>query len=122
MELCAKCGNPHGIGDWPLCPHGRPYGSIGRAAHPSERTVVFRHPQTGKISYPPRNDMPMDPKLQAWGYERHELPTLRDRERFEREQNVQCEANWFDAGSGHADHMPETPKIDMTGLEFGKLD
>jgi len=122
MDICEKCGNPFPMGGWFQCPdHGRPHGGFALAAHPSERTVVFRHPKTGHIDYPMRNDQPMREDLKRWGYERYELPTLKERERFEKKQGVVCEDNWFDKGTGNADKLPESKPIDMTGLEFKPL-
>lgn len=123
METCDRCGNPFPMGGWPFCPdHERPHGAIGRPAHVRERAVVYYNAATGKVAYPPRNDQPMPAMYAANGYERRELPTLRDIHKLEREQGVRSETAWFDHGTGNADKLAEPPKIDMTGLEFGNKD
>lgn len=121
-DICPSCGNRFEIGDWWVCPHGRPYGRQGGVVHPKERAVVYRNPATGKVAYPPRNDQPMPDFYASAGYERVELPTLRSVEQFEKAHNVRSEAAWHDSGSGSADHMPESKPIDLTGLSFGVRD
>lgn len=125
---CDSCGKALRIGEWPYCSgngiHGRPHGRQGGVVHPRERAVVYRHPQTGKIAYPPRNDSPMPANLQSWGYERIELPTLHAVETLEKEANVRSEIAWYDQGTarGHDDHAPQDKPIDLTGLEFGAIE
>ena len=81
-------------------------GSFSRApafalpAHPSERAVVWKHPRTGEGRYPPQNNVDLPQRYKEQGFERHELPTLRDLERHEREHKVRSEAAWMDRGSG----------------------
>lgn len=70
------------------------------AFHKTETTVVWRNPQTGKIEYPGRNDIPVPPRLAAMGFERHELRSLKEVERFEKHNGVRNERAWFDKGSG----------------------
>lgn len=72
------------------------------AAHAKERAVVWRHPQTGEVAYPGRNDIPMPVHYQARGFERHELPTLRDLDRFQSRQGVVNEKAHYDS-NGKAD-------------------
>lgn len=119
---CPDCGQSYRQGQWPWCngsgDHGRPYGRQGGSAHPSERSVVYRNPRTGQVAYPPRNDQPMPQVYAQAGYERHEMPSLRDIERLEKQDNVRSEVAWFDRGSGHADYEPDQKPIDLTGLEF----
>ena len=85
---------------------------------------MYRHPESGKISYTARNDTPMPANLQSWGYERVELPTLHALESFEKEAGVRSEIAWYDSGTarGHDDHAPQNQDIDMTGLEFGAIE
>lgn len=121
-DLCERCGKPYQIGDWPFCGpsgHGRPHGRQGGVAHTSERAVVWRHPGTGTIAYPPTNNEAMPDYYRNWGYERHELPTLRSIENFEKEQNVRSEVAWHDKGTGSADYVPDHKPIDLTGISIG---
>jgi len=122
---CPECGKEIRIGQWPFCgsygEHSRPYGRQGGTVHPSERAVVYRHPLTGKVVYPPRNDQPMQPVYANAGYERVELPSLRDVERLEKQDNVRSDIAWFDKGTGNADKLQDVKPIDLTGLEFGTL-
>jgi len=89
------------------------------AAHPRERVVLWRHPKTGQVAYPGRNDAPMPERYRRLGYERVELTTLRSVERFERESaalgyGVRSEIAWFDRGTGRGfdDRMPDLPPSD----------
>lgn len=125
--ICQECGREYRIGEWPWCggsgQHGRPHGKQGGVVHPQERSVVYRHPGTGKVAYAPRNDVPMPDRYRRWGYVREELPTLRDVERFEKQENVRSEVAWMDSGTGrgHDDHSENEKPIDLTGLEFTPL-
>lgn len=122
---CTDCGKEYRTGEWPWChgtgEHGRPYGRQGGAVHPSERAVVYRHPATGKVVYPPRNDQPMQPVYANAGYERVELPSLRDVEKLEKQDNVRSDIAWFDRGTGNADKTADPKPIDLTGLEFRQV-
>ncbi len=122
MALCENCGQDYKLGQWPWCngngEHSRPHGRQGGAVHTSERAVVYRNPATGQVNYPARNDQPMPKKLERWGYERVELPSLRDVERLEKQDNVRSDVAWFDRGTGNADKLPDVKPIDLTGLEF----
>ena len=119
---CGECGRDYRIGEWPFCGgtgvHGYPRGRQGGAVHPKERAVVYRHNGTGKVIYPPRNDEPMHPMYANAGYERHELPSLRDVEKLEKQDGVRSDIAWFDNGTGNADKLPDVKPIDLTGLEF----
>lgn len=104
---CPTCSLP--TDRWPFClpahcmfPKGQDavYRSIPAAAHEKERCVVWRHPETGEIRYPGANDFPMNDNYRQRGFERHELPTLRSIEQFEKEHKVLNEKAWFDDGSG----------------------
>ncbi len=116
--ICKNCGYNYREGEWPWCPHGRPHGRQGGAVHTSERAVVYRHAGTGNVVYPPRNDQPMHPMYANSGYERVELPSLRDVERLEKQDNVRSDIAWFDRGTGNADKTEDVKPIDLTGLEF----
>lgn len=71
-------------------------------AHEKERAVVWRDPRTGTVAYPARNDSPMPQRYREAGYERHELGTLRELDRFERANNVVNEKGHYDSnGRGY---------------------
>lgn len=94
LPKCATCGLRMSE-DW-----------LPRVRHNAEwsdqnAVVVFKQPD-GKILYPGRNDRPT-PK----GCERVTLRSLRQVERFEKENNVRSEIAWFDRGTGRGfdDHF-----------------
>ena len=89
---CSKCGRLMDI-KWAIRTNHRP------ACHSSESVVVWEDPSTGEIRYPPRNDIPVSPKLAAMGFERRELTSLHQVESFEKSHNVRHERTWFDKGS-----------------------
>ena len=110
---CTKCGlviENYYVSPWPstlLHDDGGElqilwHGSSSRSAavHPRERTVVYRNPLTGDVSYPGRNDTPMPQRYRDAGYERVEFEHTRDRERFEKANNVACEQGWYNSGNG----------------------
>lgn len=68
------------------------------AAHPSERTVIYRNPVTGQISYPGRNDTATPDRYRSW--ERVEFEHARDLEKFEKQHNVVNEKLWYNSGNG----------------------
>ena len=70
------------------------------ACHPSETCVVYYSPKEGKYQYPARNDIPVPGRLQKRGYERVEMRSLSDIQRFEKKHGVVNERIWFDKGSG----------------------
>ena len=78
----------------------RSFNAVALPAHPGERAVVWKHPQTGEVRYPPVNDAVIPKRYRDQGFERHELPNLRDLHRHERDHNVLSEAAHFDHGSG----------------------
>lgn len=111
--ICDKCGDivldalSTAIGSKCICRKGRMeiyYGNWGkRNATPvsaKEAAVVYKHPKTGKVIYPGRNDQPMPARYQAQGYERVEMRSLRQLEQFSEKNNVRSEAAWYDRGSG----------------------
>jgi len=103
---CSHCGDI--FEDMPLyventqCPCGgtfeihwsRP--SQNAQVHAKERSVVWRNPATGEIAYPPRNDVAMPERYRQRGFERHELPSLKSVEHFEKTQHVRNEKAWMD--------------------------
>ncbi len=99
------------MGDWPICDdgsgkhgHQRPYGALSPTPmHASEATVVYRHPATGKVRYPPRNDQPMPERYRQQGYERVTLPTLRSVDRFCADNGVVNEKAHFDSNGKGVD-------------------
>lgn len=106
--ICPSCSLP--TDRWPFCKPGtcmlptcevpERFHAIDAPAHPKERCVVYMHPESGEVRYPGTNDAPMPKLYREQGYVRHELPTLRSIEKFEKEQNVRSEIAWFDSGSG----------------------
>lgn len=70
-----------------------------------DAVVVFKKPD-GSISYPGRNDA-ATPK----GCERVVMKSLREVERFERQNGVRCEAMHFNCGNGLPviDHLDNRP-------------
>lgn len=61
---------------------------------------MFENPQTGKVSYPGRNDIPLPSRLAKEGFVRKEMRSLRQVENFEKSHGVRHEASHYDAGSG----------------------
>ncbi len=90
---CSSCGKPCEQIWWAMRDKSAQWGD-------KDCVVVFRDPQTGKLKYPPRNDRPT-PK----GYERVEMRSLREVERFEKDNHVLSEMAWYDKGTsrGHDD-------------------
>lgn len=97
------------------CPAPAALVYIGRRAErtatvaPFERCVVWKHPITGEVRYPGRNDVPMPQRYQRAGYQRHELTSLRALQQFERERGVVNEAVHYDRGSGHGFNDGDPP-------------
>ena len=89
--------------------------------HPRERIILWRHPKSGRVVYPGRNDAPMPERYRKLGYERVELSSLRSVERFEKESHaaghgVRSEVAWYDKGSGRGfdDCIPDLPPQDLS--------
>lgn len=100
----AKRSRCKGVMDQVFLPSPRNAGWSDRDA-----VVVFKKAD-GSISYPGRNDGPT-PK----GCERVVMRSLREVERFEKEQGVRCEAMHFNSGNGlpvidHLDTRPSEEK------------
>lgn len=65
-----------------------------------DAVVVYENPKTGQISYPGRNDRPIPKRLADAGFERKEMRSLRQVEKFEKEHKVLNQAMHYDSGSG----------------------
>ena len=62
--------------------------------------VVWEHPQTGEVAYPPSNDVAMPDRYSTRGFVRREMRSWAAVRRFEREKGVVSEAQHYDKGSG----------------------
>ena len=97
LPKCATCQGPMEI--W--------YGmGLRRAAeasvHSTERTVVFRNPKTGSIAYPGRTDVSMPERYRKGGYEKVEMHSLRELDKFCKDNNLMNHKANFNDGSGAA--------------------
>lgn len=110
---CPSCGPvPLQIGEWPFdcrgLGHKNPTYSSGDALiHPSERTVIYRHPSGDQKEYPDirpgRADIPMNAKYSQRGYERTELDTHTKTKQFEKDSGVLIERRHYDKNSARAE-------------------
>lgn len=71
-----------------------------RALDPKETTVVYEHPETGKIIYPGKNDVVMPLRYRTLGYQRKELTSLSEVDKFSKAHGVVNERAHYDRGSG----------------------
>ena len=74
-----------------------------------ERAVVWENPQTGEVRYPPKNDVPIPERYSKVGFQRRELNSLKEIQRFEKEKGVKSEIAWYDKGTGRSfdgDYQP----------------
>lgn len=55
---------------------------------PSERPVVWKHPKTGEVRYPGQNNSEMPKYYKDLGYERHEITSYPEHQKFCKEQGV----------------------------------
>lgn len=39
-EICPDCGKEYGIGEWPICPHGKPHGDIDSLAEYIDENIA----------------------------------------------------------------------------------
>lgn len=102
-RICPSCGATVQMGEWYLCPHGWPHGSLSpRPVHRSETAVVYRNPRTGAIRYPGRNDAPMPERYRQQGYQMEALDTLPKLDQFCKERGLVNEKANFDS-NGRAD-------------------
>lgn len=54
----------------------------------SERPVVWEHPITGEVRYPGRNDGEMPKYYKDQGYERHEMTSYTEHQKFNKEHGL----------------------------------
>lgn len=71
------------------------------AVHERERIVVWAHPVHG-IRYPGRNDAKMPDAYAKAGFERKELPSFSEAQRFCKMKGLVNEALEYDRGSGRS--------------------
>jgi hypothetical protein len=94
---CKHCGHYIEFGQFPFCPHGDIHGNLSPLGmHKSEVTVVYENPATGKVCYPGRADVPMPERYARQGFEKRELRTLREVDRFSKFHGVTNERAHFD--------------------------
>lgn len=117
--ICKQCGSVHfdvlapSPEEGPVCCHRAAdwlpsLRQITVPVHSSERSVVWRNPNTGEVRYPGRNDIPMPSKYAAMGYERQEICHDHEMRRFEKEHGVTNERANFDRnGRGSELPLPE---------------
>lgn len=109
LVICEDCGKTIDIGEWPFpcAGMGHEPGAFwtGDAAiHASERTVIYRNPQTNETRIPGRADRPIHPKYQAAGFtERVELSNVPEIRRYEKATGKVHEASNYDKGSATAE-------------------
>lgn len=89
------CGAPMSI-NWQR--RHTPYIGI----HAKDRAIVYYNPKTGKHATPGRSDVPMPARYAKDGYERREFETLRDLDKYCKENNLVNEKANYDSGSGRA--------------------
>ena len=63
--------------------------------------VVYQHPLTGKVIWPGRNDEPMPARYQARGFERREMRSLGEIDKFSQSQGVVNERAHYNSGNGY---------------------
>lgn len=80
---------------------GRSAQNAARISGP-DTLALWKHPATGKVLYPGRNDVPMPERYRQQGYERIELRSLREIDSFSRRHNLVNEAAHYDRGSGRS--------------------
>lgn len=100
LPACSGCGGPMEI-RYDLTRRGVNFAAV----HPSERAVVWRDPKTGHVAYPGRNDAPMPERYRQRGFERVEMSTLKQLDRFSKEQGVVNEKANFNNGNEMDDGM-----------------
>lgn len=66
-----------------------------------DSVTLYKHPGTGKVVYPGRADVPMPERYRNAGYERVQLRSLRDIDRFSQQHNVVNEAAHYNSGNGY---------------------
>ena len=113
---CTKCGlleRNYFLGEWPdkvlhkrgrkVCGEFEIQWSLGTAhvaaVNERERAVVWAHPVHG-VRYPGRNDAPMPEAYRKAGFERKELASYSELQRFCKAKGVANEHVECDRGSG----------------------
>lgn len=102
--VCDDCGQELAVGMFPWCNghglgHGYKQGGFDAAVHPRERTVVYENPETGKIRYPGRADVPIPERYRQQGYVKREFTTRRELEHFEKQNRVLADHLWCNSGN-----------------------
>lgn len=85
------CKKHKEIEDYPACATDAPDGArFSRPAtmHPSERPIVWQHPVTKEVRYPGRNDGEMPSYYKSQGYQKVEIPSYQEHQKFCKEQGV----------------------------------
>ena len=115
--MCNLCGwivvdmdirNEHmgcvcGQGQLEIYYHARTRSAI--AIGPQDATVVYEHPVTKHVVYPGRNDQPMPERYRVSGYQRKEMRTLREIDRFSETHGLVNERANYNSGNGYdGDH------------------
>jgi len=81
------------------------YGNWGKrnaaALDQESKVTVYKHPETGKVIYPGRNDAPMPERYQSAGYERVEMRSMREIDRFSKKHGVVNEAAHYNRGNAY---------------------
>lgn len=78
--VCGTCGQTLEIGDYPFCPHGRPYNKQAKNFDP---IIVHQDAVTGEYSFPPSSSDPAPP-----GHKTHVITNMREAERLTRDVNA----------------------------------
>lgn len=117
--ICKQCGSVH-FDVIAASPEGGPFcchkttewlpsmRQITVPVHASERSVVWKHPQTGAVKYPARNDVPVPEYYARQGFQRVEIEHDNDMRKFEKEHGVTNEKAHYDRnGRGHELPIPE---------------
>jgi len=114
---CDKCGDELEIGMWPWCPHSwvKPQ---HHGIHERERAVVWKHPITGHVVYPGRNDVPMPERYAKVGYCRHELGSIQAIHKHEKTYGVSSEIAHFDKGTGRGFDEQDDPGLPKETIDL----
>jgi len=68
------CGQPMNVYSW--------LPKRNAQLHTKDRPVVFEHPVTGEVRYPPRQDSPMLPSYKERGFERKEFTSYQEHQKW----------------------------------------
>lgn len=97
IDNCIKC---FGIREIRLDIARRPPIQLPGTAINKDRAVVYRHPVTGKVSYPGVDTEFTRQKYENWGYQREEFTSLRELDKFCKKEKVSNEKANFNSGNG----------------------